>query len=318
MYERYWGLNGSPFQARNDLRWFVETPAHEEALARLSFLVEQRRRFGLLKGSAGTGKTLILKAVQHDCKRLGDEVVEVNLFGLDQHELLWQLVVGLRLSPKDNATRWWLWQAVCDHLHSMQMGRRGTVFLFDHLDQADPECWSLIERVLHVEGVQNSLTILAASRDTFDLTQIPDLNQHSDLRIELPLLSRHETATFVGELLGKAGCRRSIFSTAALDELFRLCHGEARAIVRLCDLALAAAAHQELDLIDVRCLRSASGELPVVPRPHTSFTNVLAEVSRSVAESQLFNNRDHFIGSDVDLGFGGETAQTKPQARAAE
>ena len=129
MYERYWGLNGSPFQATNDLRWFIETSAHEEALARLSFLVEQRRRFGLLRGPAGTGKSLLLNAVRHDAVRLRREVATVDLFGLDSHEMLWQLAVSMRLGPHDGCSRWWLWQAVHDHLQALCSARLPIVLL---------------------------------------------------------------------------------------------------------------------------------------------------------------------------------------------
>ncbi len=276
MYERYWGLNGSPFQGQHDLRWFVETPVHEEALARLSFVIEQRRRLGFLSGPDGTGKSLVLRAVRKEAERLGREVAFVDLLGLDQHELLWQLAVAMRLGPQDNVTRWWLRQAVSDHIQSLQMARLPLVLIFDHLDRAELECSSLIERLLHVEGANGWLTIISAARDSFDASSVPELFRHSDLRIELPRLNRQETAMFVGELLGKAGCRREVFGVQALRTLFDLSNGEPRAILRLCDLALAADAHQGRSVIDSASLRAAAGELPVVPSPHYSFTDILA------------------------------------------
>ena len=46
MYANYWGLAETPFRNTLDARWFYESPVHEEALARLLFLIENQRRCG--------------------------------------------------------------------------------------------------------------------------------------------------------------------------------------------------------------------------------------------------------------------------------
>ncbi len=63
MYETHWGLDVSPFRGLADPRFFYCSPTHDEALARLTFLVENRRRLGLLLGEPGSGKTLVLKVL---------------------------------------------------------------------------------------------------------------------------------------------------------------------------------------------------------------------------------------------------------------
>jgi type II secretory pathway predicted ATPase ExeA len=269
MYERYWGLNGSPFQGTNDLRWFIETTAHEEALARLNFQVDQRRHFGLLRGPAGTGKTMVLQAARHEALQHGREVAAVDLLGLDSHEMLWQLGVALRLSPHSSCSRWWLWQAVSDHLQALHSAHIPTVLLCDHLERAESDCLSVLERLLHGSPSQTGcLTILAAARDAVDGSLFPELIAHSDLRIELPCLDRLETAQFVRGLLHQAACPREVFKPEALRTLFDLTEGEPRAITRLCHVALAAGAHQELLCLDDRAIRAAAGEVPTVRRHH--------------------------------------------------
>ena len=263
MYERYWGLNGSPFQGTNDLRWFIETTAHEEALARLNFLVDERRHFGLLRGPSGTGKTLVMQAARRDAIQRGREVASVDLFGLDSHEMLWQLAVALRLSPHANCSRWWLWQAVTDHLQALSSANLPQVLLCDHLERAESDCLSVLERLLHVEAAQSGcFTILAAARDAFEEDVFPELFEQSDLRIELPLLDRLETSQFVRGLLHQAACPREVFKPDAIKTLFELTHGEPRAIARLCDVALGAGEHQELSHIDEYAIRAAAGEVP--------------------------------------------------------
>ena len=270
MYERYWGLNGSPFQGTNDLRWFIETTAHEEALARLNFLVDERRHFGLLRGPAGTGKTLVLQAARRDAIQRGREVATVDLFGLDSHEMLWQLAVSLRLSPHASCSRWWLWQAVTDHLQALNSANLPQVLLCDHLERAESDCLSVLERLLHVDASQSGcLTILAAAREAFEESVFPELIEQSDLRIELPRLDRLETTQFVRGLFHQAACPREVFKPDAIKVLFELTDGEPRAIARLCDIALAAGAHQELTHIDEFAVRAAAGEAPNVRRRHS-------------------------------------------------
>ena len=61
MYQQYWGLRESPFRGSLDVAQFFATPNHDEALARLHFLVDGRRRLGLVAGKFGIGKSLLLE-----------------------------------------------------------------------------------------------------------------------------------------------------------------------------------------------------------------------------------------------------------------
>ena len=88
MYARHWGLVDIPFQSTVDRRWFYEGPSHEEALARLLFLVEQHRRLGLLIGAAGTGKTMLLSVLQRSAAQAQTEVVDVNVAGRSGNEVV--------------------------------------------------------------------------------------------------------------------------------------------------------------------------------------------------------------------------------------
>lgn len=115
MHERYWEQNDVALQGLLGQGRLITTPPHEEALARLSYLVEHRGRFGLMLGPAGTGKSLVLNAAAHEAKRLGREVATIELFGIDSHDLLFQLAVGLRLGPAGHWSHGTLWRAVRDH-----------------------------------------------------------------------------------------------------------------------------------------------------------------------------------------------------------
>lgn len=269
MHERYWGQNDSALQGSLGQGGLIETPPHEEALARLGYLVEQRRRFGLMLGPAGTGKSLVLRAAANEAKRLGHEVVLLDLFGIDSHDLLWKLAIALRLGPSERWSHSALWRAVTDHWHALHSARLASVLLLDHLERAETDCLNLIERLLHLDVANDGgLTVLAAARDELDGLLLSELTEHSDLRIELPCLDRNETATFVRELLFKARRPRDTFHRDAIETLFDLSGGSPREIVRLCQLAWAAAERDESDGIDSVMLLDVASELPHARRRH--------------------------------------------------
>ena len=277
MRERYWGRNDFSMQGSLTASGLIEAPPHEEALARLGYLVAQRRRFGLMLGPPGTGKSLVLRAAADEAKRLGREVAVLDLFGIDSHDLLWELAVALRLGPTECCTHFALWRAVTDHWHALHSARVSCVLLLDHLERAESDCFGLIERLLHLDVANGGcLTVLAVARDGSDGLRLAELAAHSDLRIELPRLDQRESAAFVREMLVNTGRRRETFDRDALETLFDLSVGTPREIVRLCQLAWAAAERDDLDRIDSDMLLDAAGELPRLWRRQMSREQSLA------------------------------------------
>src|SRR5262245_14944018 len=70
-------------------RPLVRTPSHEEALARLQFLVEHGSRLGLLVGAPGSGKTTLLETIHDELRRASCLTALVNVAGLEPEEVLW-------------------------------------------------------------------------------------------------------------------------------------------------------------------------------------------------------------------------------------
>ena len=268
MYERYWGLNESPFQNQIDGRWFFDSPVHEEALARLLFLIEQRRRFGLLLGTAGTGKSLLLDVLTSQVQRTQRQIAVVDLLGLGDHEMLWQLAVALNLAPDETDSMLRLWRSVYDHLRSLQLSRLQTVLVFDHLERADNTCIPMLERLLHLDGGKSCWTTFVVASRTADVSRFANLVANlSDLRVELSPLDRQETEWHLTELLKRGGANQSIFDQSAIDCVFEQTRGLPRDINRLCDLALIAAMAEGRDMVDADVVNSAVAEMSNRIRP---------------------------------------------------
>jgi general secretion pathway protein A len=265
MYESFWGFPTSPFSGRLNTRWFHQTPVHEEALARLFYLIEQQRGFGLLSGISGSGKSITLKYLCEQVRRSQRRVAFVDLIGLDAHQMLWQLAMQLDLAPSDSESRWSLWRRVTDQVISLRMARLQTVFVFDHFERADTTCHSLLERLFWTAEADSGMATFIASVRSNDLPRLTGvLGELSDLRVELTPLDIDETTEFVDALLTKAGSDRSIFNRDAFVRIHSQSRGIPRQINRICELALIAGMAAEIDTVDGELIDSvADGLVPI-------------------------------------------------------
>ena len=63
MYKKFFGLTRSPFDLSPDPFFMYASQKTREALASISYAVNQRKGFVVMTGEVGTGKTLILRCL---------------------------------------------------------------------------------------------------------------------------------------------------------------------------------------------------------------------------------------------------------------
>lgn len=265
MYQSHWGLDETPFQNRPNARFFYQSPTHDEALARLHFLVDHRRRLGLLMGSEGSGKSLLLDVFADQMRESGKQVAKVSLLGVDRLELLWLLAdeLSLNLSPGQDVPS--LWRAVTDRIIEYGYQQLSTAILLDDADRADEQVLTLVSRLAQFDARPESrVTIVLAGRPE----QIGRLGEMLleliELRIDVQPWDQGDTENYIKDTLGKAGRRTPLFADEALQQLHELGHGIPRRISQLADLALLAGAGRDLKQIDADTVESVYHELGVI------------------------------------------------------
>jgi general secretion pathway protein A len=264
MYANYWGLADTPFRNGIETRCYYQSPGHEEALARLLFLVENRRRCGVLAGAAGTGKSLVLEIARGEALRAGSDVASIDLFGRSSREMVWEILAGLRRSPGVDETPHRLWRKLHDHVLANQGGQGSLVLILDHLDRAHADCLGVVERLQHVAaGAETGLTLILGVRQQRDTALWQGLREISDLRIELEALDREQTRRYIEARILRAGGEAVIFDQSAIDRLFEETRGIPRELNRLCDLALLAGMADHATQIDEPIVAAAAEELHV-------------------------------------------------------
>src|SRR5688572_23173515 len=161
MYQAHWGLHESPFAGGLDRAKFYRSPTHDEALARLHFLVDEQRRLGLLLGAAGSGKSLVLEVLAHELGREGKELVRINLLALSEHEFLWQLAEGLGRFHCRGESAHGLWRGIGDTLTERRCQQLSTVVMLDDADEAPVEVLEHVVRLAQHDATGRSgLTIV--------------------------------------------------------------------------------------------------------------------------------------------------------------
>lgn len=265
MYQSHWGLEQMPFGNQLDPRFFYESPAHEEALARLHFLVEQQRRLGLLVGGPGHGKTLLLRVFGEAIRRSGRALAKVNLRGIQRQEFLWALATEFQLAPDDEMPIWALWRLVTDRIREYRYRQLDTVLLLDDADQAEQEVLAQIARLSESDPSPSArLTIVLAAHQDEVARLGRTLLERVELQIDVGVWDQGDTEQYLKASLARAGRESPLFAEPAVARLHELSHGVPRRISQLADLTLLAGAGRHLDQIDADTVESAYRELGVI------------------------------------------------------
>ncbi|OHB70191.1 MAG: hypothetical protein A2V70_08865 [Planctomycetes bacterium RBG_13_63_9] len=261
----HWDMNESPFRNCLDPQRFHQSPTHEEALARLHFLVEQRRRLGLLMGPSGSGKSLLLEVFAGQFRSRGCPVAKLSLLGIHPAEMLGLLAAGwgLNLDPCESVAT--LWRSVTDRLIEYRYQQLDVIVLLDDADQADANVLAQVTRLAQYDpSPESRLTmVLAGHRERMHRLGA-SLLELAELRIDVEPWEQSDTEDFLNRSLAHAGCQSPVFADSAVSRLHELAHGIPRRVSQLADLALLAGAGANLDQIDADTVESVCRELSVI------------------------------------------------------
>ena len=262
MYESYWKLRQQPFGGSLDPESYYKSPTHDEALARMHYLVENRRRLGILFGPTGSGKSLLLKVFAHELYAVAAATVYVNLLGVSVDDLQWSIAAQLGANPRESDPAFHIWQSITDRLTEKRYQQQSTVLLFDDADEAAREVLTQVVRLIQLDPSQDARTTVILSADQSHVDRLGSrLLDLSELRIDLEPWQQFETAEYLGHCLGQVGSDSNVFDTEATLLLHELSNGVPRRINQLARLALVAGAGSNLSSINEQTVESVYHEL---------------------------------------------------------
>ena len=244
MYQKHWGLKKLPFENTPDTEFFFESEQHEEAFSRLSYVIDERKACGVITGAYGTGKTLILKALERQFKKKG------YVFSFVQNPRLDDL--GLLKIILHNFTGYNVPKAKEDVLMGIERFLRDTMQDGKHVVVAVDEA-----QLINDESVFEELRLLLnfQTETRFMLTLLlsgqPELREKLDankqfsqrvtLAYHLKPLDFEETRKYVLHRLEVAGLAENIFGEKALELLYERSGGIPRWINNIANMSMLAA-----------------------------------------------------------------------------
>jgi general secretion pathway protein A len=270
MYLNYWQLARKPFEPGSDRAAFYPCEAHEAALLKLRYAVENRRGAALLAGPAGVGKTMLVQLFRGELAETFRPQVHLVFPQMSGRDLLVYLAEQLGAPPAD-PPRHTIEESVRRLEFLLQQNARQGRHAVVVIDEAHllEDCGALetLRLLLNFEMAgQPMLTLLFVGQMSLvsAVGRLPSLEERIAVKALVRAFTFEETASYIRHRLQAAAAAREIFTPDALEALHYLGHGTARQINRLGDLALLVGFADKLPRLTAQQIEAVSEELVAI------------------------------------------------------
>ena len=254
MYEEYFGMAHTPFTRDIPPQALYESPAMADALGRLAYAAD-RQLFAVVTADAGCGKSTLIRKFAAS---------------LSKEEYILLYISDSKLTPR------WFYKGMLDQLGMESKFYRGdakrqlqkeieiirgvhgqkVVCVLDEAHLLEKETIEEFRFLLNYrfDSMSPMALILVGQTELWEdklrLKRYAAVCQRIDINCVLPTLNRSETENYIRSHLNYAECAQELFTSKAMDEIFRISSGIPRTINRICEKALMYAYQQQHRLVD--------------------------------------------------------------------
>jgi general secretion pathway protein A len=241
MYTKYYGFSEKPFNVTPDPRFLYMSNGHREALASLTYGIQERRGFMVLVGEVGTGKPLLINSL---CERLDAKVSIASLTNTDISfaEMLHHILVEFDLATVDEQPGRVDALGRLKTFANRQLAKQGNVaIIIDEAQNLEAKILEKIRLLSNIETAQQKLLQIILSGqpelDTIlDQHTLRQFSQRVSLRRSIYPLNEKETYRYIKHhflIINYDG--PEIFNKNALRSIWKYSQGVPRKINILCD-----------------------------------------------------------------------------------
>lgn len=241
MYESFFGLKKKPFQITTDPSFLWMGKKHREALSTLKYGVMENKGFLLLTGDVGTGKTTLINRLVEDIhgRAYTAKIPDPGLSKYDFYRMV-SRYFGL---PIEVRTKSDFLEPFSRFLNDAHEERRSVLLLIDEAQRLKHDLMEEIRLLSNLERQDAKLlNIFFVGQNEFNAILLQPENRALMRRItityNLDPLDRIETCEYIRHRLKTAGAGYEIFSSAAMEEVYKFSNGFPRQINIICDLAM--------------------------------------------------------------------------------
>lgn len=254
MYEEYFKMEHTPFARDIPPSALYESPAIADALGRLAYAAD-RQLFAVVTADAGCGKSTLIRKFAAS---------------LSKEDYILLYLSDSKLTPR------WFYKGLLDQLGLESKFFRGdakrqlqreieiirgvhgqkVVCVLDEAHLLEKETIEEFRFLLNYrfDSISPMALILVGQTELWDeklrLKRYAAVRQRIDINCVLPPLDRSEVEHYIRSHLDYSKCTQELFTSKAVDEIFRISSGIPRIINRICEKALMYAYQQQYRLID--------------------------------------------------------------------
>lgn len=266
MYKNYFGFREKPFSKTPDPRFLFLSRGHDEALARLEFVVRERE-LAVLTGDIGCGKTTLSRALMD---RLGPEFRFCYIINprLNAVEFLRTIARILDVEKPADAK-----DDLIDQIHtavysSNQCGICPVLVIDEAQMISDPEVFDEIRLLTNFQlDDRNLLGVIIMGqpelRQMMSTSRFEPLRQRISLHYHLQPLKLDEIMEYLDFRLEVAGGSAGLFTPDAIQRMHELTGGVPRKINTMATNALLVAYGCDAALIDSDIINEIKDEMMI-------------------------------------------------------
>lgn len=247
MYTAYWNLSESPFLNVVNDKFIYLTDQYKEGIARLYYLISQKRTAGMLTGSYGVGKSLTLSYLQRRIRETNAPVIKIDAIPNGELPIARHILASLKINSTAAtlAEALMLLQTKCERANSKL---EHNILLIDeaqHLGKGEGLYLAhyLCNLMIHGPGASIPsplFTLILAGTEGLreHVRGAESLRRRIQLDWQLEPFDENQTGEYVQHRMRLAGGDIWSFSREALADIFQYSQGIPRSINNICDTAL--------------------------------------------------------------------------------
>ena len=301
MYQRFFGLRESPFNVNPDPRYLFLTRQMQEALAGLTYGIQNRKGFILLTGEVGTGKTTLLNRLLDWLH--GQRVSTAFIFNsqLDVNQLFDFIMADFEI-PCETREK----SQVLLRLNQWLLERYRTgetaVLIVDEAQNLSLEVLEEIRLLTNLEtSTEKLLQIVLTGQPELEeklrLPQLRQLRQRITLRSHTAPLTLEETFGYIAERLRIAGASgEPIFSKEAIQTIHLYSRGIPRVVNLLCEHSLINAYVDHLRPVPAQLVEEVAREFQLDEIEPTVPAGFAPASQQTMDARVLLQNLDELLG----------------------
>lgn len=266
MYEAFFGFREAPFNLTPDPKFFFMTPDQREALAYLTYGIQERKGILVVSGEVGVGKTLLVRALLN---QLDESVVTALVMNamLTFNQLLRMALIdfGLRPTGRDKVD---MLMTLQRFLLDLGDEGRNAVVVIDEAQNLSPASLEEFRLLSNLETstrklIQIVLVGQPELKGTLNSHRLRQLRQRIPGICELSALASDGVGEYIRHRIRIAseGMAGTIFGPDSLTAIAEYSKGVPRIVNAVCDRALLISYVLDQRQVSIESVRKAIAEL---------------------------------------------------------